>query len=236
MARVIENTAGKTRNKPIAPELKTLLVKAATQTGIDTVSVTSGGQDIKGQGTRRTGSTRHDGGKAADLQLIKGGSVLDFETDRKTFEAFVTAAAAAGATGLGAGVDYMGTKTIHVGFGSKLVWGGGGKAANAPAWLKRAAEKGWAGGAAAPAPAPTPPAPVGLGKNRVNARDGLILRGGPGQTWPKIRTLPFASKLWVVAFDTVDARWALVDLEDDGRTDGYMFAPLLAPVEDDEGS
>ena len=46
--------------------------------------------------------------------------MLDFDKQRSRFEAFVTKAASLGATGIGAGVDYMGTKTIHVGFGSKL--------------------------------------------------------------------------------------------------------------------
>ena len=231
MARVIENTAGKIRNKPISPALKAVLIKAAETAWVDTVSVTSGGQDVLGQGTRRTGSTRHDGGKAADLQLIKGGSVLDFDAQRAVFEAFVTAAAQAGATGLGAGVDYMGTKTIHVGFGNKLVWGAKGKAALAPAWIKRAAEKGWAGGIAV---TPATPTQVGLGRNRVNAREGLRLRGGPGLEFPHSTSLKYATVLTVVAFDAVDPRWAQVDLEDDGRIDGYVFAPLLSPSEDAE--
>jgi hypothetical protein len=43
----------------------------------------------------------------------------------------------------------MGNKTIHVGFGTsqadhtKVVWGAGGKAMNAPEWLRRTAEQGW---------------------------------------------------------------------------------------------
>src|SRR5690606_19385261 len=94
---------------------------------------------------KRTGSTRHDLGNAADLQLLKGGRALDFTNpaDRETVIRFVTAAAAHGATGIGAGVDYMGPKTLHVGFGAKSVWGAHGKAANAPAWLKEAVFAGW---------------------------------------------------------------------------------------------
>lgn len=230
MARVIENTAGKIRNKPIQAKLKAVLIKAAEAAGVDTVSVTSGGQDIKGQGTRRTGSTRHDGGAAADLQLIRKGQVLNFHADRAVFEAFVTAAAAAGATGMGAGDAYMGPSTIHVGFGGKLVWGAGGKSAAAPAWLIRAAETGWSG----KAPKPKPPAEAVLGRNRVTARDGLRLRGGPGTEFPYSATLAFGTALSIVAFDAADARWALVDLEDDGRVDGYVFAPLVTPSDGDE--
>lgn len=230
MPRVLQNTAGKIRNKPIQDKLKTVLLRAAEKAGVDDVNVTSGGQDVKGQGTRRTGSTRHDGGAAADLQLIRKGRVLDFHSDRAVFEAFVTAAAAAGATGLGAGDAYMGPQTIHVGFGSKLVWGAGGKSVNAPAWLKRAAEAGWSG----KTPVSTAPPRAGLGRHQVMARSGLRIRGGPGTDFPYSQTLPWGTILTVVAFDEADARWAMVDLEDDSRIDGYVLASLLAPVTDDD--
>ena len=55
------------RNKPISEELKLVLDTAARAAGVDTIRITSGGQDTLGEGTRRTGSTRHDGGRAADL-------------------------------------------------------------------------------------------------------------------------------------------------------------------------
>lgn len=228
MPKVIENTAGKTRNKPIQAQLKAVLIAAAKAAGVDTISVTSGGQDKKGEGTRRTGSTRHDGGAAADLQLLRKGQVLDFNLDREVFKTFVTAAAAAGATGLGAGEAYMGPKTIHVGFGSKLVWGSEGKAINAPAWLKHAAELGWSG----KAPKPQPVVKATLGRNQVIARGGLRLRGGPGTEFTSVQTLEFGSELMIVAFDEVDPRWALADLEADGRIDGYVFSPMIAPTSD----
>lgn len=228
MARVVMNNKGKIRDKPITPKLTAVLIAAAEKAGIDVVSVTSGGQDIKGQGTRRTGSTRHDGGQAADIQLIRKGQVLDFHADRATFEAFVTAAAAAGATGMGAGDDYMGPKTIHVGFGSKAIWGGrNARVADAPAWMKRAAEIGWSG----KAPTPKPPAKATLGRNQVIARGGLKLRGGPGTDFPAIQTLKDGTELTVAAFDDGDPRWAVVDLEDDGRIDGFVFAALITPVD-----
>ena len=151
MARVEEHTQGKTRDLPISPALRTLLLGAAQATGIDLVKVTSGGQCRKGTCTKRTGSERHDDGQAADLQLVVGGRTLDFTraADLPKFEAFVAAAARAGATGLGAGLDYMGPRTIHVGFGGKAVWGAGGKAAKAPEWIRRAARSGWQGAGAA---------------------------------------------------------------------------------------
>lgn len=143
MAKVIEDTKGKTRDLPIKVKLSQILSDAADDAGVDTVRVTSGGQAAKGTGGKRTGSTRHDLGNAADLMLERKGKALSFEKDRGVFESFVESAASRGATGIGAGIAYMGEHTIHVGFGSKLVWGAGGKSANAPAWLKAAATKGW---------------------------------------------------------------------------------------------
>jgi hypothetical protein len=140
MAQVIEATKGKIRDLPIQSRLRDILAAAGKEAGIDIVRVTSGGQAKLGSGGKRTGSTRHDDGNAADLQLEKGGKVLSFEVaaERTIIAAFVTAAARLGATGIGAGVDYMGPRTLHIGFGSKSVWGAKGSAANAPAWLKSA--------------------------------------------------------------------------------------------------
>jgi hypothetical protein len=145
MAEIIEATDGKKRDKPINDKLRRVLDRAADAATIETVLVTSGGQAAKGSGGKRTGSTRHDHGNAADLQLLKSGRALDFTLpdDRPIVKAFVTSAAARGATGIGAGVEYMGPKTLHVGFGRKSVWGKGGRAANAPTWLKQAVLAGW---------------------------------------------------------------------------------------------
>jgi peptidoglycan hydrolase-like protein with peptidoglycan-binding domain len=149
VALIIEDTRGKIRDRPIAQELREVLLRAAEAAGIDTVVVTSGGQP--GSSGRSTGSTRHNQGRAADLQLQKGGRSLDFANpdDRRIVEEFVTAAAAYGANGIGAGVDYMGPKTLHVGFGTtpqdhrEIVWGAQGRSANAPDWLQNAAHRGW---------------------------------------------------------------------------------------------
>ncbi len=139
------------RNKPISDELRQVLEIAAQTAGIDTLRITSGGQDAKGHGTRRTGSTRHDHGRAADVQCVVNGRTLTFTNTsaHPAILAFVAAAAAAGATGIGAATDYMGERTIHVGFGqtvddhSKIVWGGQERSVNAPAWLRQAAQAGW---------------------------------------------------------------------------------------------
>jgi hypothetical protein len=151
MTQIIGPPKEAIRNKPITAELRKVLNKAGETAGVDTIEIVSGGQDIKGQGTRRTGSTRHDAGRAADVKLLVGDKPLTF-TDTKADPkvlAFVTAAAAAGATGIGAGVAYMGNETIHVGFGTsvsdkkKLTWGKGGRSVNAPKWLRDAARAGW---------------------------------------------------------------------------------------------
>ena len=233
MATFTGPPSGAIRNKPITTELKQVLETAAQAAGIDTVRITSGGQDALGHGTRRTGSTRHDRGRAADLQLVVGGSTLSF-TDQSAppaVLAFVTAAAAAGANGIGAGVEYMGKTTIHVGFGTsvndtqELTWGAGGRSVNAPQWLRQAAAAGWAaphGGAHAGVQVP--------GRNMVIARDGVKLRGGPGTNFESEQTLAFGTILTVVAVSSQDPSWVRVDLQGDGLLDGYVFASFLAPA------
>jgi len=236
MATFTGPPSGAIRNKPISEELKQVLEAAAQAAGVDTIRITSGGQDTLGQGTRRTGSTRHDRGRAADLQLVVGGSTLSF-TDQSAppgFLAFVTAAAAAGANGIGAGVGYMGNRTIHVGFGtsvndhSKLTWGVGGKSANAPQWLRAAAAAGWA--TPTPVPGGVTPGVQALGRYLVIARNGLKLRGGPGTNFESEQTLPAGTELIVVEISGQDPAWVRVDLEGDGLLDGYVFASFLAPA------
>ncbi|MCI4645981.1 MAG: hypothetical protein MRY64_14460 [Hyphomonadaceae bacterium] len=144
-AQLIEDTAGKTRDLPISADLRALLIGAASEVGIDTVRVTSGGQCAKGTCEKRVGSTRHDLGGAADLEIIKDGrtlSLLNFG-DRETYRDFLQACAKLGATGIGAGPGYMTEFRVHVGYGSKAIWGAGGKSANAPEWVRSAVINGW---------------------------------------------------------------------------------------------
>lgn len=223
MAKVIENTSGKTRDLPIVPRLKTILSLAGSAAGIDEVIVESGGQCALGTCSKRTGSTRHDLGNAADLDLKKGGRILDFTkaADLPFFKAFVEAAASYGATGIGGDVGYMGPTRIHVGFGSKATWGGDGGTGQAPTWLANAAGKGWAN--LKPLPGP--------GTDRllyqVIARDGLNLRSGPGTEFNVLRLLPFGTSLAILRLDGDNQAWAQVDLDKDGRTDGYVFRSFL---------
>ncbi|CCE02539.1 SH3 domain-containing protein [Bradyrhizobium sp. STM 3809] len=227
---------GAIRNQPISDELKRVLQVAAEAAGIDAITINSGGQDPPGPGARRTGSTRHDHGRAADVQCAVAGTTLTF-TDQSAPQAiltFVTAAAAAGANGIGAGVGYMGNRTIHVGFGTspeddaQLTWGAGGRSATAPQWLRDAANAGWA----APAPVQQPAHAEAKARGRfvVIARDGLKLRGGPGTNFGSEKTLPAGTELTVVERSAVDPAWVRVDLEGDGLLDGYVFAAFLAPA------
>ena len=159
-------TAAKIRDMPISAALRRVLLTAAHEAGVDVVRITSGGQP--GSRGQRIGSNRHDGGNAADLELVAQGRTLDFThaADLDTICRFVASAAACGATGIGAGVNYMGPRRLHVGFGNgphdttQVVWGEGGAAANAPDWLRDAAQLGWSYAAGAPVPegaAPQPP-------------------------------------------------------------------------------
>lgn len=230
MAQLFEDTQGKIRDRPIAPRLKALLLAAAESAGIEVVRVTSGGQARLGTPGKRTGSTRHDDGNAADLMLQRGGRTLAFTNDQdlRFFEDFVAQAVANGATGVGAGVDYMGPRTIHVGFGAWSVWGAKGKSANAPSWLVRAANRGR--GAQGNAPAIPPPNPTVHDDDRqyvVVARSGLKLRAGPGTQFSSTGVLPRGTRLAAV-IDQSDSNWARVDLQGDGLFDGYVFAAYIS--------
>jgi hypothetical protein len=131
------------RKLPIDDKLKSVLTKAAEAAGVD-VRVKSGGQPAVGEeGARigsRTGSTRHDKGMAADLDLYADGKRLSPSSDPEIFKTFVKASRDAGATGIGAGEGYMSQdgSRLHVGFGASAIWGAGGQSANAADWLKNA--------------------------------------------------------------------------------------------------
>jgi hypothetical protein len=125
-ARVVElqGQGGHVRDLPIKEELRNQLDVAAKATETKAV-VISGGQPSSGR--NRTGSHRHDNGGAADIELrdAKTGRLLDMNNkeDAARMAMFVTASVAAGATGVGAGVRYMGPHMIHVGGGRAATWG-----------------------------------------------------------------------------------------------------------------
>jgi hypothetical protein len=129
---------GAVRNDPLDPAL----IKAMSflpGMGI-TMDVVSGGQEAAGEGGARTGSTRHDHGKAGDVDFYKDGRKLDWNNpgDLPILQEVVRTAKSRGVTGIGAGDDYMGAGRFHIGFGAPAVWGAGGSSANAPAWLVEA--------------------------------------------------------------------------------------------------
>lgn len=135
--RIIQAQSG-VRRQPISDRLYDVLNRAAADTGL-TVRVTSGGQPSSGP--NRTGSHRHDHGNAADLQLIdENGHVLSMKdpTDQARMADFIDLSHQYGATGVGAAEDYMGDKTMHIGFGPEAVWGAGGHGSNAQEWVKQA--------------------------------------------------------------------------------------------------
>lgn len=138
-ANVIMNNAGKIRDLDINPTLKNQLEYAAVQSGVK-AEVTSGGQGAIGTTNKRTGSTRHDNGNAADLKLYRVGEdgrrqYLDMNNpaDAAIMKKFTSSAVQAGASGVGAG--YMGSRTLHIGGGRQNAWGG------AP-WIGSALEEG----------------------------------------------------------------------------------------------
>jgi hypothetical protein len=67
------------------------------------------------------------------------------------------------------------------------------------------------------------------GRYVVSARNGLNLRGGPGTNFnPPIKLIATGTILQVVSQHSTDKNWALIDLEGDGLTDGFVFAPFLS--------
>lgn len=58
----------------------------------------------------------------------------------------------------------------------------------------------------------------------VTARSGLQLRGGPATSFAALRTLAYGTTVQVLSRS---GDWALVDLEGDGKSDGYVFATYL---------
>lgn len=247
MAIVQERQGTTTRRLPIQPALRDLLEEAAASAGVEEVHVHSGGQPPY-PGKPRTGSTRHDNGGAADLKLLVAGKRLRFsdQVADPRIEAFVEAAARLGATGIGAGLAYMGPESLHIGYGrspqdkEKLVWGVDGRSANAPGWLRAAANAGWATASVAAfsspgAAASSPSSPDAPASYTVIARDGLRLRGGPGLDFEKLMTIKAGTELVAISFAGPGHEWAKVDLDGDGLADGYVYAAFLAPAGDAVG-
>ncbi len=135
-----------TRNKPIQDRLLKILDIASRVAKVE-VEIYSGGQDVEGQGTRRTGSRRHDAGYAADVWLYNGDKRplnCTNSDDLGIMITFCRAAKNAGATAIGVGNGYMGNVGIHLdiakgrpGVGNGYTWGGRSmNYAGAPQWIR----------------------------------------------------------------------------------------------------
>lgn len=129
---------GATRNLPVSDQLKGAL-SFLPELGVR-AEVFSGGQPAKGTSNKRVGSVRHDDGNAADVFFYKDGRKLDWANpqDLPLFQEIVRKGKERGLTGFGAGPGYMQPGSMHVGFGTPVVWGAGGNPNNAPQWLKEA--------------------------------------------------------------------------------------------------
>lgn len=62
---------------------------------------------------------------------------------------------------------------------------------------------------------------------KVNARDGLNLRQGPGTDFKVLSLLPFGARVYVRA---QNGPWSLIDLQGDNKLDGYCFSSFLSRV------
>lgn len=127
------------RNKPISEELKKAM-SFLGDLGV-VMEVFSGGQEAKGEGSKRTGSVRHDHGGAADVFFkTKDGRKLswDNEEDAPILTSIVRTAKENGLTGFGAGDNYMQRDSMHIGFGKEAVWGAEGKGKNVHPLLRKA--------------------------------------------------------------------------------------------------
>ena len=146
--RVRMANSGATRNQGLQSSLMSILDTAAEAAGVDVV-VFSGGQDVKGQGSRRTGSVRHDAGRAADVHIYNDGRRLRTDREDPIVANFIAQAVAAGARGIGAGPGYMGGVGIHVDILGDSVganyWGADGATANAPGYVVAAYRAGQSG-------------------------------------------------------------------------------------------
>jgi hypothetical protein len=126
-------------------QLQNVLKYAGGAAGVNT-EITSGLE--RGHSGRHLGLPGQLGAHDVRLRDPKTGELLDMRNPehQKQMAAYTENAAAAGATGIGAGsgTDYMGPHGIHVGGGpgAETVWGAGGRSANAPQWLRDAYARG----------------------------------------------------------------------------------------------
>lgn len=131
----IDATQGKIRDKPVQAWVKDGLARAAAATDSRiAIKIVSGGQD----GAKRTGSTRHDHGNAADIVLVVDGKEVKPSEDKALYARFFKNAAASGFKGLG---HYE--WGIHVGGGAQAAWGPDRSSRTLDPEFAKAAAEGW---------------------------------------------------------------------------------------------
>lgn len=136
----IDETGGKIRDKPVQGWVFDGMARAAAATDPRiAIKIVSGGQDGAGEGGKRTGSTRHDHGHAADIVLVVDGKPVRPSENKELYATFLRNAAAAGMTGLG---HYE--WGIHVGGGPKAAWGPDKTSNTLDPTFAKAINEGWA--------------------------------------------------------------------------------------------
>ena len=141
-----------TRNKELVKELEEIIMYAAKEADVDVI-IFSGGQDKKGEGTRRTGSVRHDNGYGVDVWIYDREFKYQYRTDRSEnhkdtakVKSFIAKCVEKGGdkVSAGAGANYMGGTGIHVDIaignnipkGSARHWAANGSSRYSPSWLR----------------------------------------------------------------------------------------------------
>jgi hypothetical protein len=127
---ITEDHAGKTRSQPLSAQLKAVISRALTGTGLNWYS-TSGGQP-PAPGGPRTGSTRHDNGRASDGDFKDTtGRTLNADNlaDRARIANALSRLKAAGILGVGwdsaktGKGHYMGSQRFHLDIARPGTWG-----------------------------------------------------------------------------------------------------------------
>lgn len=136
---------GKTRDRPVSQGYVQTIGGVLRNIDPNLVAViTSGGQDQKGHGDKRTGSTRHDvdsGGESetSDLVLVLNGKTVLPGQNKALYARVMEEMAAAGFTGIG---HY--SWGIHVGGGSRAYWGPSTDSGDVDPEFRDAITRGWA--------------------------------------------------------------------------------------------
>ena len=137
--RMLNQKSG--RSGALSEGLNAQLNAVSAQTGVG-FEVTSGGEVPGGY---HSGSGRHEHGGAADTKMyvMENGNKrylsINNSEDRTKIQEVIAESRRSGIKGIGIGPGYMGD-SIHLGGGTALGWGAGGRSANMPGWARSAYE------------------------------------------------------------------------------------------------